>query len=42
MFDEFASHQRTKCIIKHYEQASFSNMEVGVFNSHSYPFAPLK
>jgi len=42
VFDEFNSHQRTKCIIKHYEQASFSNMEVRVFHSHAYPLAPLK
>jgi len=27
---------------KHYEQASFSNMEVGVFHSHAYPFVPIK
>jgi len=42
MFDEFASYRRTKCIIKHYEQASFSNMEVGVSRSHAYPFVPVK
>jgi len=42
VFDEFASYRRTKCIIKHYEQASFLNMEVGVFHSHAYPFVPIK
>jgi len=25
-------------MIKHYEQAFFLNMEVGVFPSHAYPF----
>jgi len=29
-------------IIKHYEQASFLNMEVGVFHSHAYPFVLVK
>jgi len=29
-------------MIKHYEQASFLNMEVGVFPSHAYPFVPVK
>jgi len=42
VFDEFASYRRTKCIIKHYEQASFLNMEVGVFHSQAYPFDPIK
>jgi len=42
MLDEFASYRRTKCIIKHYEQASFLKMEVGVFHSHAYPFVPIK
>ncbi|MBP0587914.1 hypothetical protein, partial [Mycobacterium tuberculosis] len=36
--ERLASYRRTKCIIKHYEQASFLNMEVGVFHSHAYPF----
>jgi len=40
--DEFSSYRRTKFIIKHYEQASFLNMEVGVFHSHAYPFVPVK
>jgi len=42
MFDEFASHQRTKCIIKHRKEFSISDMEVGVFHSHAYPFVPIK
>ena len=42
MFGEFASPQRTKYIIKHYEQASFSNMEVGVFHTYAYPFVLIK
>jgi len=42
MFDGFASYRQTKCIIKHYEQGSLLNMEVGVFHSHAYPFVPVK
>ena len=42
MFDEFTSYRQTKYIIKHYEQASFLNMEVGVFHSHAYPFDSCK
>jgi len=42
MFDEFASYRQTKCIINHYEQASFLNMKVGVFRSDAYPFVPVK
>jgi len=42
MFDESASYRRTKSKIKHYEQASFSNMEVGVLPSHAYPFVLVK
>jgi len=42
VFDEFAADQRIKCIIKHSAQASFSNMEAGVFHSLAYPFVPVK
>jgi len=42
VFDEFPAHRRAKCIIKHCEQASFSNMEAGVFHSLAYPFVPVK
>jgi len=38
MFDEFAALQRAKCIIKHCEQASFSNMEAGVMKDYLVPF----
>jgi len=42
MFDGCASYGQTKFIIKHYEQGSFLNMEVGVFPSYAYPFVPVK